>query len=76
MRIDDVETFWKVVTPLRFDWIQVEVSAVCNAYCVLSCYKGQWGGDLMDMQTSEHLKPSFTLTDMVFLQGWGEPLLH
>jgi len=79
MQISDVEAVWETVTPLRFDWIQVEVSAICNAscaYCVLTCYKGQWGGDLMDMQTFELLRPSFALTDMVFLQGWGEPLLH
>jgi MoaA/NifB/PqqE/SkfB family radical SAM enzyme len=79
MSIGDLEAVWDVVTPLRFDWIQVEVSAICNAscaYCVLTCYKDQWGGDLMDMQTFESLKPSFALTDLVFLQGWGEPLLH
>lgn len=79
MHIGDLESIWEAVTPLRFDWIQVEVSAVCNAscaYCVLTCYKGQWGGDLMDMQTFEQLRPSFALADMVFLQGWGEPLLH
>jgi MoaA/NifB/PqqE/SkfB family radical SAM enzyme len=79
MSIGDLEAVWDVVTPLRFDWIQVEVSAVCNAscaYCLLTCYKSQWGGDLMDMQTFETLKPNFAITDLVFLQGWGEPLLH
>jgi MoaA/NifB/PqqE/SkfB family radical SAM enzyme len=79
MQIGDVEAVWEAVTPLHFDWIQVEVSAVCNAscaYCVLTCYKGQWGGDLMDMQMFEQLRPSFALADMVYLQGWGEPLLH
>ena len=76
---DIIDTFREVVTPLRFDWLQVEVSAICNAacaYCVLTCYKGQWGGDLMDMQTFTRLRPSFAKADMVFLQGWGEPLLH
>jgi MoaA/NifB/PqqE/SkfB family radical SAM enzyme len=79
MQIGDAEVVWEAVTPIRFDWIQVEVSAVCNAscaYCVLTCYKGQWGGGLMDKQTFERLRPSFPLADMVFLQGWGEPLLH
>ena len=54
MQIGDMDAVYEVVTPLRFDWIQVEVSATCNAscsYCVLTCYKGQWGGGLMDMQT-------------------------
>jgi MoaA/NifB/PqqE/SkfB family radical SAM enzyme len=30
----------------------------------------------MDMQTFERLRPSFPFADLVFLQGWGEPLLH
>ena len=79
MQVGDVETVLDAVTPRRFDWIQVEVSAVCNAscaYCVLTCYKNQWGGALMSRQTFEQLQPSFALADMVFLQGWGEPLLH
>lgn len=28
------------------------------------------------MQTFDSLTPAFSLTDLVFLQGWGEPLLH
>jgi len=79
MHINDLEAIWEVVTPLRFDWIQVEVSAVCNAscaYCVLGCYKGDWAGGLMDMDTFDHIEPNFPKADLVFLQGWGEPLLH
>lgn len=65
--------------PLHFDCIQVELSSVCNAacpYCVQACYKDQWKGGLMDMHTFERLKPSFSMANLVFLQGWGEPLLH
>jgi MoaA/NifB/PqqE/SkfB family radical SAM enzyme len=79
MQGSDIEAVWEAITPLHLDWIQVEVSAVCNAtcaYCVLTCYKKQWAGDLMDMQTFERLRPSFPLADMIYLQGWGEPLLH
>lgn len=79
MQIGDLETLLESVTPLRFDWIQVEISAICNAscaYCVLTCYKKQWGGGLMNMQTFQRLQPTFALADMVYLQGWGEPLLH
>ncbi len=63
----------------HLDWLQVEVSALCNAsclYCVQSCYRGQWLGGLMDMETFARLEPSFPDVDLVFLQGWGEPLLH
>ncbi len=66
-------------TPLHFDCIQVEVSALCNAscpYCVQACYQDQWKGGLMEMATFESLKSSFSLANLVFLQGWGEPLLH
>lgn len=79
MAISDLEGIWSAVSPFRFDWIQVEVSAACNAscaYCVLSCYKGDWAGGLMDMETFDRIEPSFPQTDLVFLQGWGEPLLH
>lgn len=30
----------------------------------------------MDMQTFERIQPYFASTGLVFLQGWGEPLLH
>ena len=30
MHIGDLEAIWEVVTPPRFDWIQVGVSALCN----------------------------------------------
>ena len=65
--------------PLHFDCIQVEVSSVCNAscpYCVQACHKDHWKGGLMEMRTFERLKPDFNLANLVFLQGWGEPLLH
>lgn len=69
----------EVFAPLHFDCIQVEVSAVCNAscpYCVQACYRDQWKGGLMDIRTFERLKASFSMATLVFLQGWGEPLLH
>lgn len=64
---------------MHLDCIQVEVSALCNAscpYCVLHCYKDQWKGGLMEMRTFQHLQPSFGMANLVFLQGWGESLLH
>lgn len=69
----------EMFVPLHFDCIQVEVSSVCNAsclYCVQACHKDQWKGGLMEMSTFERLKPDFSMTNLVFLQGWGEPLLH
>ncbi len=69
----------EIFTPPPFDCIQVEVSSICNAqcpYCVQSCYRDQWKGGLMDMHTFHRLKPGFSRASLVFLQGWGEPLLH
>jgi len=79
MFVEKLKKLLEAFTPRRFDSIQVEVSALCNAscpYCVHDCYKDQWEGGLMDMQTFHHLQPSFGMAHLVFLQGWGEPLLH
>jgi MoaA/NifB/PqqE/SkfB family radical SAM enzyme len=72
------EFFGFLVRP-RFDWLQIEVAGVCNAacaYCVLTCYQGMRQGGLMEMETFERLAPHFSRAALVFLQGWGEPLLH
>jgi MoaA/NifB/PqqE/SkfB family radical SAM enzyme len=65
--------------PLHLDWLQIEVSARCNSsccYCPTSCYHDEWEGGLMEMDTFERLRPYLPFCDLVFLQGWGEPLLH
>lgn len=63
----------------HLDWLQIEVSSLCNgdcAYCAQWSYRKNWRGGLMELRTFEHLGPSFADADLVFLQGWGEPLLH
>lgn len=79
MTVSGLEDLYARLSPPRFDWIQIEVSAVCDAacpYCVLSCYKKHWTGGPMSMQTFEQVQPAFSRAGLVFLQGWGEPLLH
>jgi len=79
-----MEIFSKVFpsnTPplLHLDWLQVEVSALCNSsccYCPTSCYHDEWEGGFMEPATFERLRPYLPFCDLVFLQGWGEPLLH
>ncbi len=69
----------EVPSARRWDWLQVEVSGLCNAacsYCALSCYQAAWEGGLMAEDTFERLAPEFARAELVFLQGWGEPLLH
>lgn len=70
---------WRKRSDFRLDWIQVEVSSLCNGaciYCPLHRQRDQWDGALMDWDTFERLAPVFANTGLVYLQGWGEPLLH
>ncbi len=61
------------------DWIQVEVTSHCNAscvYCPNTIYRDFWNSRHMGMGTFERLIPYLRGSGLVFLQGWGEPLLH
>ncbi len=64
---------------LPFDWIQVEVTSLCNAscvYCPRTAYRQRWHDRHLGLETYRKLIPSFARTRLVYLQGWGEPLLH
>lgn len=77
--MSEIEEMLEVLAQPHFDWLQLEVAGVCNAacaYCALTCYKGVRQGGLMEMDTYERLVPHFSSAALVFLQGWGEPLLH
>jgi len=77
--MSEIEEMLEVLARPRFDWLQLEVAGVCNAacaYCALTCYKGVREGGLMDMATFERLESHFSSAALVYLQGWGEPLLH
>lgn len=74
-----IRRIWNRVAPFHLDWIQVEVSASCNAsciYCPVSRFGNQRSRGLMEMEVFERLEPTLASTDLAFLQGWGEPLLH
>ena len=63
----------------RLDWIQVEVTTGCDGaciYCPRSACPESWHKQDMSMSTFRALVPAFSRTSLVFLQGWGEPLLH
>lgn len=63
----------------KFRWIQIEVSSLCRAsciYCPHKAYKNLWKGGLISKDIFEKIVPVFRDTELVFLQGWGEPLLH
>jgi MoaA/NifB/PqqE/SkfB family radical SAM enzyme len=63
----------------RLDWIQVEVSSYCNAdciYCPHTAYRKNWQNRHLPLEVFERLIPAFAGTNLVYLQGWGEPFLH
>ncbi|MFH1744113.1 MAG: radical SAM protein [bacterium] len=63
----------------RLNWIQVEVSSHCNSsciYCPNTVYRDRWLNRHMELKTFRNLLPAFVKTGLVFLQGWGEPLLN
>jgi MoaA/NifB/PqqE/SkfB family radical SAM enzyme len=61
------------------DWIQVEVTSHCNAecvYCPHTLYGEAWQEAHIPMELFRKLSRAFPRTSLVYLQGWGEPLLH
>ncbi|MCJ8498963.1 radical SAM protein [Desulfatitalea alkaliphila] len=60
-------------------WIQVEVTTACNAactYCPRTVYRSRWHNRFLPLSLYRRLLPAFAKTELVYLQGWGEPLLH
>jgi len=67
------------LTKPRWDWIQVEVTTCCNAscwYCPRTVYQDRWPNRHLSLETFKRLLPAFSQTGLVYLQGWGEPLLN
>lgn len=61
------------------DWIQVEVTTHCNAHCVycpVTLLRDKWRGRHLSREMFSRLIPVFRRARLVYLQGWGEPLLH
>jgi MoaA/NifB/PqqE/SkfB family radical SAM enzyme len=76
---NELRSIWSHMTSLHLDWIQVEVSTRCLracAYCPVSRFRSRRQSTFMDMDTFRLMEPDLASADLVFLQGWGEPLLH
>jgi MoaA/NifB/PqqE/SkfB family radical SAM enzyme len=61
------------------DWIQIEISSYCNASCIYCPHCGfrrNWQNRLLPFEVFQNLIPAFGKTDLVYLQGWGEPFMH
>jgi MoaA/NifB/PqqE/SkfB family radical SAM enzyme len=67
------------LTAPETDWIQVEVSSYCNAacvYCPRTVYRNTWINRHLSLATFKRLLPAIYNTQLVHLQGWGEPFLN
>jgi len=68
----------RTISPV-LDWVQIEVTSHCNAaciYCPRTVARGRWQSGHFPLTLFRDLLPSLSHTKLVFLQGWGEPLLH
>lgn len=68
----------KISSP-TLDWVQVEVTTYCNGaciYCPRSLTGNRWTNRKMPLDLFHNLIPYLKYTNMVYLQGWGEPLLN
>ena len=61
------------------DCVQIEMTTCCNAaciYCPHTLVREWWQSAHFLLTLFHDLLPSFSHTNLVFLQGWGEPLVH
>lgn len=63
-----------------FSVVQIEITSRCSTGCVFCPHDAladRWvDGDLSPMLYEKHIVPHLDLFDLVYLQGWGEPMLH
>ncbi|GAB4503822.1 MAG: radical SAM protein [Anaerolineales bacterium] len=63
-----------------FSVAQIEITSRCSTGCVFCPHDAladNWvDGDLSPIVYEEHIVPHLDVFDLVYLQGWGEPMLH
>ena len=62
-----------------FEAFQIEVTSRCNLKCVMcpvTVLADHWPARDMSWETFGRIAEAFERTKWVYLQGWGEPLLH
>jgi MoaA/NifB/PqqE/SkfB family radical SAM enzyme len=82
-------SYWRIDAMLRWvtkfldklgspelDWVQVEVTSRCNAACIYCPQPLLNRKQHMPFSLFKQLLPYLGYTDLVYLQGWGEPLLN
>ena len=68
----------QILSPI-LDCVQIQVTTHCNAaciYCPHTLAREKWQNAHFPLTLFHDLLPSLSHTNLVFLQGWGEPLLH
>lgn len=68
----------KILMP-SFDWIQIEVSGLCNAscfYCPNTTYRKSWKGKNLTFSEFSFIIPYLKKVKLLYLQGWGEPFCN
>mgnify|MGYP006277895055 CR=1 FL=1 len=63
----------------NLDWVQVSVTSYCDArctYCPHTIYRHCWKSRHLDPRLFSRFIHRLKNTDLVYLQGWGEPFLH
>lgn len=61
------------------DWIQIGITTRCNAscnYCPHAVFGKSRPQKDLSMEIFKALVPAFSSANLIYLQGWGEPLLH
>ena len=58
------------------DWIQVEITTKCNGECVYCPHILFKNTENMSLGMFRNIIPFFKNTSLIYLQGWGEPLLN
>ena len=76
MRIQWVDRFLDRIGSPELDWIQVEVTSRCNAACIYCPQPFLGRKQHMPLGLFKNLLPYLGYIDLVYLQGWGEPLLN
>jgi MoaA/NifB/PqqE/SkfB family radical SAM enzyme len=74
-----VSWFTKREPERPFEAFQIEVTSRCNLKCVMcpvTVLAEHWPARDMAWDTFERAAEAFPRTKWVYLQGWGEPLLH
>ncbi len=71
--------FRKRETGRPFEAFQIEVTSRCNLRCVMcpvTVLAERWPALDLPWESFERISRAFERTKWVYLQGWGEPLLH